>query len=64
MTALLADNPQPLPILGGPGMGKTTIALKALHEPQWPAGLDRVWGGWGPLRGRLVPGTAIFVAQR
>lgn len=32
MTALLADNPQPLPILGGPGMGKTTIALKALHD--------------------------------
>jgi tetratricopeptide (TPR) repeat protein len=30
--ALLADKPQPLPILGGPGMGKTTIALKALHE--------------------------------
>jgi tetratricopeptide (TPR) repeat protein len=32
VTALLADNPQPLPILGGPGMGKTTIALKALHD--------------------------------
>ena len=25
-------------------------------------GNDRIWGGWGPLRGRLVPGTAIFVA--
>jgi tetratricopeptide (TPR) repeat protein len=32
VTGLLADNPQPLPILGGPGMGKTTIALKALHD--------------------------------
>jgi tetratricopeptide (TPR) repeat protein len=32
VAALLADNPQPLPILGGPGMGKTTIALKALHD--------------------------------
>lgn len=30
--ALLAAMPQPLPILGGPGMGKTTIALTALHE--------------------------------
>ena len=37
--------------------------LTALHEPQWPEGLDRIWGGWGPLRGRLVPGTAIFVAR-
>jgi tetratricopeptide (TPR) repeat protein len=32
VTALIADKPQPLPILGGPGMGKTTIALKALHD--------------------------------
>ncbi len=39
------------------------FALRALHEPQWPEGLDRIWGGWGPLRGRLVPGTAIFVAD-
>lgn len=34
VSALLADKPQPLPILGGPGMGKTTIALKALHDPR------------------------------
>jgi SAM-dependent methyltransferase len=39
------------------------FALRALHEPEWPEGLDRIWGGWGPLRGRLVPGTAIFVAD-
>lgn len=38
--------------------------LTALHEPEWPEGHERVWGGWGPLRGRLVPGTAIFVAAR
>lgn len=37
--------------------------LRALHEPQWPEGHERVWGGWGPLRGRLVPGTAVFVAD-
>lgn len=30
--ALLEDDPQPLPLLGGPGMGKTTVALKALHD--------------------------------
>ncbi|MDX6324017.1 MAG: hypothetical protein QOK15_371, partial [Nocardioidaceae bacterium] len=39
------------------------FALRALHEPEWPEGHDRVWGGWGPVRGRLVPGTAIFVAD-
>jgi hypothetical protein len=38
------------------------LRITALHEPQWPEGLDRIWGGWGPLRGRLIPGTAIFVA--
>lgn len=38
------------------------FCLTALHEPEWPEGLDRIWGGWGPIRGRLVPGTAIFVA--
>jgi SAM-dependent methyltransferase len=39
------------------------FVLRALHEPEWPEGHDRVWGGWGPVRGRLVPGTAIFVAD-
>lgn len=38
------------------------FCLTALHEPEWPEGLERIWGGWGPIRGRLVPGTAIFVA--
>jgi SAM-dependent methyltransferase len=40
------------------------FTLRRLLEPQWPDGLDRVWGGWGPLRGRLLPGTAIFSAVR
>ncbi|HEY0139420.1 MAG TPA: SIR2 family protein [Thermoanaerobaculia bacterium] len=31
---LLQDRPRPLPILGGPGMGKTTIALKALYDEE------------------------------
>lgn len=39
------------------------FALTALHEPEWPADHDRIWGGWGPLRGRLIPGTAIFAAR-
>jgi len=36
--------------------------LTRLEEPEWPAGHDRVWGGWGPVRGRLLPGTAILGA--
>jgi ubiquinone/menaquinone biosynthesis C-methylase UbiE len=36
--------------------------ITGLLEPEWPEGHDRVWGGWGPERGALVPGTAIFSA--
>lgn len=39
------------------------FVLDDIVEPQWPAGHDQVWGGWSPLRGRLVPGTAIFVSH-
>jgi SAM-dependent methyltransferase len=35
-----------------------------LLEPEWPAGHDVVWGGWGPERGRYVPGTAIWSAHK
>jgi len=34
-----------------------------LLEPQWPADLDRNWGGWSRTRGLLTPGTAIFGAE-
>jgi SAM-dependent methyltransferase len=40
------------------------LTVEDLVEPEWPAGHRRVWGGWGPYRGALVPGTAIFVTQR
>jgi SAM-dependent methyltransferase len=40
----------------------TGFRLTELVEPGWPEGHDRVWAGWGPERGRLVPGTAIFNA--
>jgi SAM-dependent methyltransferase len=36
--------------------------LTEMVEPEWPEGHDRVWGGWGPVRGALIPGTAIFSA--
>lgn len=40
------------------------FVIDDLVEPEWPAGHTRVWGGWGPERGRLVPGTAIWLARR
>jgi ubiquinone/menaquinone biosynthesis C-methylase UbiE len=39
------------------------FTLLDLIEPEWPEGHERIWGQWGPLRGRLFPGTAIFVSQ-
>ncbi|MCW2879270.1 MAG: Methylase involved in ubiquinone/menaquinone biosynthesis-like protein [Sphaerisporangium sp.] len=40
------------------------LTLTALVEPEWPAGHDRAWGGWSPLRGSRLPGTAIFTCVR
>jgi SAM-dependent methyltransferase len=40
------------------------LVLEDLLEPEWPDGHEREWGQWSPLRGRLMPGTAIFVARR
>lgn len=40
------------------------LVIDDLLEPEWPAGHDQVWGGWGPDRGRLVPGTAIWSAHK
>jgi SAM-dependent methyltransferase len=37
--------------------------LLDLIEPEWPEDLEREWGQWSPLRGRLLPGTAIFVSE-
>jgi SAM-dependent methyltransferase len=38
--------------------------LVDLVEPEWPDWNHQEWGGWSPLRGNLIPGTAIFVCVR
>lgn len=40
------------------------FVLRDLIEPEWPEGHERTWGQWSPLRGRLFPGTAIFVSDK
>jgi ubiquinone/menaquinone biosynthesis C-methylase UbiE len=40
------------------------LILDRLVEPEWPPGHDRTWGGWGPVRGALLPGTAIFCTRK
>jgi hypothetical protein len=38
--------------------------LTDLVEPEWPPALTEQWGQWSPLRGRILPGTAIYVCHR
>jgi hypothetical protein len=40
------------------------LAVDDLIEPEWPADHDRPWGQWSPLRGKILPGTAIFVTHK
>lgn len=40
------------------------LVLERLVEPEWSPGNTHVWGGWGPVRGALLPGTLVVVALR
>ncbi|WP_216842568.1 methyltransferase domain-containing protein [Arthrobacter sp. NEB 688] len=40
------------------------LVLRDLVEPEWPERNEAEWGGWSPLRGRVLPGTAILVTER
>ena len=40
------------------------FVLTDVVEPEWPEGHEALWGQWSPLRGRVFPGTAIFVADK
>ncbi|GAA4959235.1 class I SAM-dependent methyltransferase [Streptomonospora halophila] len=46
------------------GIVSAGLVLRDLVEPEWPESNQQTWGGWSPLRGRLFPGTAIFVAAK
>jgi SAM-dependent methyltransferase len=39
------------------------LVLEDVVEPEWPEAHRRVWGGWSPLRGRLLPGTLVLVCR-
>jgi SAM-dependent methyltransferase len=40
------------------------MQLVDVIEPEWPPGHTREWGQWSPLRGAILPGTAIYVCRR
>jgi SAM-dependent methyltransferase len=40
------------------------LTLVDVIEPEWPDDLMQIWGQWSPLRGRILPGTVIFVCER
>jgi SAM-dependent methyltransferase len=40
------------------------LAVLDVLEPEWPEGHETTYAQWGPGRGRLIPGTAIFVTRR
>lgn len=39
------------------------FSLLDVLEPEWPEHLTDTWGQWSPRRGRIFPGTAIFVCR-
>ncbi len=40
------------------------LVLDDLVEPPWVEGASQPWGQWSPLRGRLFPGTAIYLTRK
>ncbi|WIM69629.1 class I SAM-dependent methyltransferase [Corynebacterium suedekumii] len=38
--------------------------LRDLVEPEWPDQLTENWGQWSPQRGRIFPGSAIFLTEK
>jgi len=42
---------------------RTGFVLDRLVEPPWHPDRSQSWGPWSPERGRLLPGTAVFVTR-
>ena len=40
------------------------LVIDDIVEPEWPEGHEQAWEQWSPLRGRLMPGTVIFVTRK
>jgi hypothetical protein len=40
------------------------LVLEDIVEPEWPEDRTEVWGQWSPLRGALLPGSAIFCCAK
>jgi SAM-dependent methyltransferase len=40
------------------------LTIDDIVEPEWPDDHEQSWGQWSPLRGRLMPGTVIFVTSK
>lgn len=45
------------------GLAAAGFRILDLVEPQWPAWNQQAWDGWSPLRGAILPGTAIWVCE-
>lgn len=39
------------------------LVIDRLVEPEWPAGRDDVYAGWGPVRGAMLPGTLVVATH-
>jgi SAM-dependent methyltransferase len=52
--------------LGDTVRAATSAGLRILDlvEPEWPSWNEATWGGWSPERGRILPGTAIWVCDK
>ncbi len=40
------------------------FTIDELFEPPWPAGRTVIWGGWGPERSPIIPGTLMVRARK
>ena len=40
------------------------FVVERIVEPEWPESNTETWGAWSPLRGRVLPGTALFCCRK